>query len=75
MIDFAPISRATVDAFMRLYRELCPTVNDEVPISEFATRLGWDLECTENVALWLDERMMISTDRGLGTGITVIEGR
>jgi len=41
----------------------------------FAERLGWPLDVTERLAIWLDERDLIDTDRGLGTGITMVEGR
>ena len=73
--DLHPASRADVETFMRLYRELCPTVNDEVPIEEFARKLGWPVEKTHSVAMWLDERRMIESDRGFGDPIRVIEGR
>jgi hypothetical protein len=73
--DLHPASSADVHTFMRLYRQLCPTVNDEVSIDEFARQLGWTIEKTHALALWLDERRLIETDRGLGDGITVIEGR
>jgi hypothetical protein len=70
-----PADSAEIDTFMRLYRQLCPTANDEVTVEEFARQLGWPVERTRRVALWLDERRLIETDRGLGTEITIIEGR
>lgn len=75
MSDIQPISAVTMDAFMRVYRELCPTVDDEVPIEDFAARLRWSIERTRTVAEWLDEREMIDTDAGMGPPITTIEGR
>jgi hypothetical protein len=44
-------------------------------IEEFAKLLGWPVEVTRTVALALDERGLIETDRGLGTEVAVIEGR
>ena len=44
----------SVFRFMAAYRKLCPTINDEVPIEVFASKMGWDLDRTERVALWLD---------------------
>ena len=74
MLTLTPMNRDSIDAFMRLYHELCPTVNDEVPLATFARRLGWTIARTEAIALWLDERRLIASDRGLGTDITMIEG-
>jgi len=75
MTVIRPISAATVFAFMKVYREMCPTGDDEVPVTLFAARLGWSVERTQAVAEWLDERALIDTDRGLGTPVSVIEGR
>jgi hypothetical protein len=71
----SPADDTQIAAFMRLYQRLCPTVNDEVSIEEFAKLLGWPVEVTRTVALALDERGLIETDRGLGTEVAVIEGR
>ena len=73
--DLHPAGGADVHTFMSLYHRLCPTVNDEVSIHEFARQLGWPIQKTHAMALWLDERRLIETDRGLGDGITTIEGR
>ena len=73
--DLRPAGSADVHTFMRHYRQVCPTVNDEVSIDEFARQLGWSIRKTHAMALWLDERRLIETDRGLGDGITTIEGR
>lgn len=70
-----PADSAEIDTFMRLYRQLCPTANDEVAVEDFARQLGWPVEHTRRVALWLDERRLIETDRGFGSQITIIEGR
>jgi hypothetical protein len=75
MSHIQPISAVTVEAFMKVYRELCPTVDDEVPIKNFATRLRWSIERTRTVAEWLDERELIDTDAGMGSPLTAIEGR
>lgn len=70
-----PINGSDVVTFLGLYRRVCPTVNDEVSVEEFADMVGWTVEKTETVALWLDERGLIETDRGMGQAIKVIEGR
>jgi hypothetical protein len=75
MSEIQPISRVTVDAFMKVYREMCPTVDHEVPIEDFAAQLRWSIERTRTVAEWLDERELIDTDGGMGSAITTIEGR
>jgi hypothetical protein len=75
MHDITPIGADTVDRFMRLYRELCRTVNDEASVEVFAERLGWSVEYTRVVATWLRDRALIETDAGMGDEIAVIEGR
>jgi len=52
-----------------------PDANDEATLETFAQEVGWSVETTHDVAFWLDERGVIETDRGLGTGISLIEGR
>ena len=74
MSEITPANAVSVDNFLRVYRALCPTVDDEVPVGMFAERLGWDLDRTRAVAEWLDDRGLIDTYRGLGEPITVIEG-
>jgi hypothetical protein len=73
--DLRPPSRRDVAAFMALYYVLCPTHAHEVPVIEFARRLGWTDAKTCHVAAWLAERGMIETDAGLGEEIRIIEGR
>lgn len=68
-----PQDSASVARFMREYRRLGP--DGEAPVQEFARRLRWAVARTRHLAEWLDERDMIDTDRGLGTEVTVIEGR
>jgi hypothetical protein len=75
MVQMPSTRHAQVDAFMRLYQQRCPTVNDEVSVEDFGKLLGWPVEVTRAVALDLDERGLIETDRGLGTEVAVIEGR
>lgn len=70
-----PADSVEIDTFMRLYRQLCPTTNDEVAVEDFARQLGWSVERARRVALWLDERRLIETDRGFGSQIAIIEGR
>lgn len=74
MNDIDPADSSEVHAFMLLYRRLCPTVYDEVTLEEFSRQLGWSHEQTLRVAMWLDERELIETDRGFGEEITLIEG-
>jgi hypothetical protein len=69
------MSSTTIGRFMRTYNELCPTVEDEVPVEVFAERLGWPLESVLVVAEWCRDRKLIDTDAGLGDPIRVIEGR
>lgn len=73
--DLRPASGSEVHAFMALYRQLCPTYADEVPVTEFARQLHWGVDKTRQIAAWLVERVMIETDAGLGDEITIIEGR
>jgi len=73
--DLRPASGIDVHAFIALYRRLCPTHADEVPVTEFARQLRWSVEKTRLVAGWLADRAMIETDAGLGDEITMIEGR
>jgi hypothetical protein len=35
---------------MAAYRELCPTVNDEVPVETFARHLNWTIDKTVALA-------------------------
>lgn len=71
----APGGSAAVHRFMTLYRELCPTGEDEAPIELFAQGLGWPLESVERVAEWCRDRYLIDTDAGMGDRIRMIEGR
>lgn len=73
--DLQPASAASVDAFMRLYRKLCPTANDEVSLAEFARQFRRPVDSTRALARWLDDRGLIETNAGMGDEITVIEGR
>jgi hypothetical protein len=70
-----PASGIDAHAFIALYRRLCPTHADEVPVTEFARQLRWSVEETRLVAGLLADRAMIETDAGLGDEITIIEGR
>jgi len=75
MYDLRPGDGGLIDEFLNVYRRLCPTVNDDVSIQTFAQHLGWSIDETRKVALWLDERRLIDTDRGMGGEITMIDGR
>lgn len=65
----------TVARFMAVYDELCPTVDDEVPVEVFAERLVWPLGSVLTVAEWCRDRELIDTDAGMGDPIRIIEGR
>ena len=45
-----PMPSTMVARFMAGYRELCPTVDDEVPVEVFAERLVWPLGSVLTVA-------------------------
>lgn len=70
-----PMPSATIARFMAVYDELCPTVDDEVPVEAFAERLGWPLSSVLTVAEWCRDRYLIDTDAGMGEPIQIIEGR
>ena len=70
-----PMPSATIARFMAIYNELCPTVDDEVPVEVFAERLGWPLSSVLTVAEWCRDRYLIDTDVGMGEPIQIIEGR
>lgn len=57
-----PMPSATIARFMAVYDELCPTVDDEVPVEVFAERLGWPLSSVLTVAEWCRDRYLIDTD-------------
>jgi hypothetical protein len=70
-----PMPSTTVARFMAVYDELCPTVDDEVPVEVFAKRLIWPLGSVLTVAEWCRDRDLIDTDGGMGDPIRIIEGR
>lgn len=70
-----PMPSTTVARFMAVYDELCPTVDDEVPVEVFAERLVWPLGSVLTVAEWCRDRELIDTDAGMGDPIRIIEGR
>lgn len=70
-----PMLSTTIARFMAVYSELCPTVDDEVPVEVFAERLGWPVGSVLTVAEWCRDRYLIDTDAGMGDPIRVIEGR
>ena len=70
-----PMPSTTVARFMAVYDELCPTVDDEVPVEVFAERLVWPLDSVLRVAEWCRDRELIDTDAGIGDPIRIIEGR
>lgn len=70
-----PMPSITVARFMAVYDELCPTVDDEVPVEVFAERLVWPLGSVLAVAEWCRDRDLIDTDAGMGDPIRIIEGR
>lgn len=70
-----PMLSTTVARFMTVYDELCPTVDDEVPIEVFAERLVWPLGSVLTVAEWCRDRDLIDTDAGMGDPIRIFEGR
>lgn len=71
----APMPSTMIARFMAVYRELCPSVDDEVPVEVFAERLGWPLGSVLTVAEWCRDRDLIDTDAGMGYPIRIIEGR
>lgn len=70
-----PMPTPTINRFMAAYKELCPTIDDEVRVEIFADRLGWPLDSVLAVAEWCRDRNLIVTDAGMGDVIRVIEGR
>jgi len=70
-----PMLSTTISRFMKVYKQLCPTAEDEVPVEVFAERLGWPLDTVRTVAEWCRDRDLIDTDAGLGDRIQIIEGR
>lgn len=65
----------TIAWFMAVYEELCPTVDDEVPVEVFAERWAWPLAAVLRVAEWCRDRYLIDTGTGMGEPIQMIEGR
>lgn len=70
-----PMLSTTIARFMAVNRELCPTVDDEVPVEVFAECLAWPLGSVLTVAEWCRDRDLIDTDAGMGDPIRIIEGR
>ena len=70
-----PMLSTTIARFMAVYDELCPTVDDEVPVGVFAEHLRWPLSSVLTVAEWCRDRDLIDTDAGMGDPIRIIEGR
>lgn len=70
-----PMPSTAIARFMAVYNELCPTVDDEVPVEVFAEHLRWPLASVLTVAEWCRDRDLIDTDAGMGDTIRIIEGR
>ena len=66
---------AMIAKFMVVYRELCPTGDDEVAVPTFAHRIRWTEADVAKVAEWCRDLDLIDTDAGMGDQITIIEGR
>jgi hypothetical protein len=70
-----PMLSTPIARFMVVYNELCPTVDDEVPVEVIAEHLRWPLGSVLTVAEWCRDRDLVDTDAGMGDPIRIIEGR
>ena len=61
-----PMPTTTIARFMAAYNELCPTVDDDVPVEVFAEHLSCPVASVLTVAEWCRDRDLIDTDAGMG---------